>query len=340
MIELDGALGEGGGQILRSSLALSLLTEQPFHLRNIRAGRAKPGLQPQHLMSVQAASAVGGAALRGASLGSSELVFEPGEIKPGSYRFPIRTAGATGLVLHTIYLPLALAARPSEIAIEGGTHVSHAPCFDFLQRTWQPLLRQLGIHVRVEMDRPGFYPRGGGCIHATIQPTTEILPFRGLTTNRVLSATVRSAVAGLPDHIAARMAKHAKQAMESLGLDVAVEQETWQGGPGCMLAIEIDTQPAPTLFFALGEKGKPAEQVADDAVGQAREFLSAEPLGIDKHSADQLLLPLAFAEGPSEFRVARVSSHLLTNAAVIRRFLPRPLHITGEDGAPGQVRIP
>ncbi len=339
MIELDGALGEGGGQILRSSLALSLLTGQPFHLRNIRAGRAKPGLQPQHLMSVQAAAEVGGATLRGASLGSVDLVFEPGEVKPGAYRFPIRTAGATALVLHTVYLPLALASEPSEITIEGGTHVSHAPCFHFLQSTWQSHLREVGIHLRVEMDRPGFYPRGGGCIRAFVQPTATIKGFRGLTTSRVESATVISAAAGLPEHIAARQAKHAKRALESFGLHVAVEQQVWTGGPGSFVAIELDTQPTPTLFFALGEKGKPAEHVADEAVAQARAFLNAEPMGIDEHSADQLLLPLAWAEAPSEFRVAKVSSHLLTNAEVIHCFSPRRIEIEGSAGEPGVVRI-
>jgi RNA 3'-phosphate cyclase len=339
MIELDGSLGEGGGQILRSSLALSLLTGQPFHLRNIRAGRAKPGLQPQHLMSVMAAAKIGDASLCGASLGSSDLTFDPGEIKPGTYRFPIRTAGATALVLHTIYLPLALASQPSEVTIEGGTHVSHAPCFDFLERGWQPLLRQMKIHVRVEMDRPGFYPRGGGCVRAFIQPSPAVHPFHGLTINRAGSATIRSAVAGLPDHVAARMAKHAKRKMESLGLRVSVNEHIWSGGPGCMLAIELDTQPTPTFFFALGEKGKPAEQVADEAVTQARDFLRVDPPGIDEHSADQLLLPLAFARGKSEFRVARVSSHLLTNAEVVRRFLPRELTIEGDEGGPGTVRV-
>src|SRR5439155_4429833 len=140
-LEIDGSQGEGGGQILRSSLALSLLTGRAFHLRNVRANRPKPGLQPQHLMSVRAAATVGQAQLRGASLQSSDLVFEPGEVRPGTYRFDIGTAGATGLVLHTVYLPLMLqGAVPSELTLTGGTHVSTSPCYHFLDSTWRAYL--------------------------------------------------------------------------------------------------------------------------------------------------------------------------------------------------------
>src|SRR5262249_1323444 len=159
MIEIDGSQGEGGGQILRTSLALSLLTRKSFHLFNIRAGRAKPGLQPQHLMSVRAAAAIGQANLRGASKDSSDLVFEPGQVSAGRFHFPIGTGGATGLVLHTVYLPLALRGPgPSELILEGGTHVNVSPCFHFLDTTWRAYMELLGINVGMRMVRPGFYP--------------------------------------------------------------------------------------------------------------------------------------------------------------------------------------
>src|SRR5436309_32086 len=133
LVELDGSHGEGGGQILRSSLTLSLRTGKPFRLRNVRARRAKPGLRPQHLMAVRAAAKVGGAQVRGASVGSSDLTFEPGAVTAGSYRFDIGTAGSTGLVLQTLYLPLALCGGdPSEVTLIGGTHNEKAPCFHFL----------------------------------------------------------------------------------------------------------------------------------------------------------------------------------------------------------------
>ena len=175
LLELDGSEGEGGGQILRTSLALSLITGRGFHLRNVRAGRAKPGLQPQHLASVRAAAAIGGATLRGASAGSSDLVFEPGAIRPGSYRFDVGTAGATGLVLHTIYLPLAYrAAAPSAVTLIGGTHVRTSPSFHFLDATWRRYVGLCGLRVSLRLVRPGFYPRGGGIVEVSIQPADRL----------------------------------------------------------------------------------------------------------------------------------------------------------------------
>src|SRR5215218_2854968 len=163
MIELDGSEGEGGGQILRSALALSILTQRPFKLVNIRANRSKPGLAPQHVMCVRAAGSISGAQYKGASNGSSVLYFEPNAVKPGAYTFTIGTAGATALVLHTVYLPLALrGSEPSELTITGGTHNQHAPCYHFLETTWNGYLRRLGFEIELEMVRAGFYPRGGG----------------------------------------------------------------------------------------------------------------------------------------------------------------------------------
>ena len=175
MIEIDGSEGEGGGQILRSALALSILTGLPFKLINIRANRSKPGLQPQHLMSVRAAGTVSGGLYKGAAVGSAVLYFEPGLVKAGKYTFTIGTAGATTLVLHTIYLPLALRAdSPSEITISGGTHNQHAPCYHFLETTWAAYMARLGIRVELQMPHAGFYPRGGGEIRSHIVPATRL----------------------------------------------------------------------------------------------------------------------------------------------------------------------
>src|SRR4051812_9578773 len=175
LVELDGSLGEGGGQILRSSLTLSLLTGKSFHLRHVRARRPKPGLQPQHLMSVRAAARIGAAKLRGASIGSTDLVFEPGTVSAGSYRFDIGTAGSTGLVLQTLYLPLALRGdAPSEVTLIGGTHVNTSPCFHFLDVTWRAYLERMGLRLSLRMARPGFYPRGGGVVVAHVQPTPRL----------------------------------------------------------------------------------------------------------------------------------------------------------------------
>jgi RNA 3'-terminal phosphate cyclase (ATP) len=340
VIELDGSFGEGGGQILRTSLALSLLTGKPFHLRHVRAGRAKPGLHPQHLMSVRAAAAVGQAETRGASLGSTDLEFRPGPVRPGPYRFDITTAGATSLVLHTLYLPLALHAdRPSDLTLIGGTHVNQSPCYQFLETTWRPYLGLLGLRVGLRMDRPGFYPRGGGVVTAHLEPCPRL---KGLTLRQRGPVTVRgfSAIAGLPEHVAQRQARRAAfRLKQQYGIQADIRQEEWPGGPGSVLALVVDTAPVPALFFGLGERGKPAERVADEAADQAAAYLDAAPAAVDAHSADQLVLPLALAEGPSEYTVSAVTLHLTTNVAIIRRFVDRDIVCEGNEGESGRVLI-
>lgn len=339
LIEIDGSFGEGGGQILRTSLALSLLTGKGFHLRNVRARRPKPGLQPQHLQSVQAAATIGKAQLNGASLGSCDLVFEPGEITAGNYTFDIGTAGATALVLHTIYLPLALRGQdPSELTLVGGTHVSTSPSYHFLDSTWRRYLEHFGLHVGLRILRPGFYPRGGGCIKAFIQPCQGLrgvtLPERG----KVKVSGV-SAVAGLDKKIAQRQARRALHRLERQGLTADIKEESWEGGLGSVVHLELDTVPVPTAFFALGARGKSSEDVADEAVDHLLSYLKVGKALVDSHSADQILLPLALAKGPSEYETTEVTLHLTTNVSVIKHFLDREIVCEGEEGQSGRVRI-
>jgi RNA 3'-terminal phosphate cyclase (ATP) len=339
MIELDGSLGEGGGQILRTSLALSAITGQPFRLRQIRARRDKPGLRPQHLMSVQAMARVCDASAEGACLGSSALTFRPGSVRAGQYEFAIGTAGATSLVLQTVYLPLVLRGDvPSEVTLIGGTHVKASPCFDFLQTTWRAYLELMGIELTLRMERPGFYPRGGGIVRAELTPRAAPSSLSLLERKPVTSATVRSAVAGLPESIAVRQARQAFSRLEGSGLNVTSREEAWSDGPGTILAIVLDTAPVPTLYFGLGARGKPAERVADEAADQVLSYLHRTG-AVDSHSADQLLLPLALAEGPSRYSLSEVTSHLLTNASIVRRFLDRRIRIEGSEGSEGVVNI-
>jgi RNA 3'-terminal phosphate cyclase (ATP) len=339
LIEIDGSFGEGGGQILRTSLALALLTGKGFHLRHVRAGRSKPGLQPQHLKSVEAAAAIGQARTRGASRGSTDLSFEPGTVRPGNYHFDIGTAGATGLVLHTVYLPLALrAGEPCELTLVGGTHVSTSPSYHFNDRTWRAYLAAMGLHVSLRTDRPGFYPRGGGVVRAFVQPCSGL---HGITLRERGPVRVNgiSAVAGLDRSIARRQARRARHRLEQHDLAVEIVEETWDGGPGTAVVLELDTQPAPTVFVGLGARGKPAEAVADEAVDELLGYLAAGPGPVDVHSADQLVLPLALAEGPSEYAVTAVSLHLTTNIAVVGMFLDRDIRCEGEEGQPGRVIV-
>lgn len=340
MIELDGSFGEGGGQILRTSLALALITGQPFRLYNLRAGRSKPGLQPQHLASVRAAATVGQAQMRGAALQSRELIFEPGPVKAGAYRFDIGTAGATSLVLHTVYLPLALRGDgPSTLTLVGGTHVQTSPCYHFLDVTWRAWLQRLGLSVSLRMQRPGFYPRGGGVVEATISPCPRLHGLRLAERGPLERATGFSAVAGLPESIAQRQARRAVYRLKEAGLRADIAEETWPGGPGTVLAVVLPAEPVPVLFAGIGARGKPAERVADEAAEQAIAYHRAAPASVDLHSADQLVLPLALAEGASDFAVAEVTLHLQTNVAVIGRFLERDITCEGEVGGSGRVWI-
>jgi RNA 3'-terminal phosphate cyclase (ATP) len=339
LLELDGAAGEGGGQILRTSLALSLITGKAFHLANVRAGRPRPGLQPQHLMSVQAAAAIGGARVQGAARNSMDLVFEPGTVVPGKYHFDIGTAGATSLVLHTIYLPLALCAAPSEVTITGGTHVKASPSFDFLDTTWSAYLALLGLRLRPRLLRAGFYPRGGGAIKTDIPSCPALNGLQLEEARAERRVTGISAVAGLPADIARRQAHRAAKRLRAARVEADIIEETWPGGPGTVVSLTVAAEPVPALFYALGERGKPAERVADEAVEQVLAHLDADRPAVDLHSADQLVLPLALARGPAHYPVTEVTRHLTTNVTVIRQFLDRTIVCEGEEGSPGWVRL-
>jgi RNA 3'-phosphate cyclase len=336
MIELDGSEGEGGGQILRSALALSILTRRPFKLVNIRANRSKPGLQPQHLMCVRAAGTICGGTYKGGSVGSSVLYFEPKEARSGNYTFTIGTAGATALVLHTVYLPLALRGdKPSEVTISGGTHNIHAPCYHFLETTWAAYLARIGIRVELEMTRPGFYPRGGGEIRAVVHPCSRVNGLSLLTCPELTTAGGFSAYAGLPESVGKRQARRLSVRMKSEGVESHIPQEEWEAAnPGTVAAVIFRQAPVPPLFFGLGERGKPAESVADDAADEAIAFRDAKA-PVDPHSADQLLLPLAFSDDASEYKASEITRHTTTNIETVRKFVDRTIQVEHTDGKTG-----
>ncbi|BCR06754.1 ribosomal subunit interface protein [Desulfuromonas versatilis] len=339
MVEIDGSYGEGGGQVLRSALSLSLLTGRAVRLKNIRSGRSRPGLMPQHLKAVQAASAVGRARVEGAAPGSTALVFEPAGLHPGQFRFDIGTAGSTSLVLQTILLPLCLAGEPSHCVITGGTHVPWSPCYHYLQRLWLPCLRRAGLEVALEMERTGFYPRGGGKISASIAPVEALRPLSLAERGAIRSASLLSFVTQLDERIAERQLHQARRRLA--GRFGRIEQELAElpgPGKGSLLLVVAEFEHSRCCYYGLGERGKSAERVADEAVDALERFLGSGG-AIDEHLADQLLLPLALAEGRSELRTARVTEHLLTNAWVIRQFLPADIVIEEAPGRAGLVRI-
>jgi RNA 3'-phosphate cyclase len=338
-IEIDGSLGEGGGQVLRTSLALSLITGKPLHLFNIRARRTKPGLQPQHLTAVRAAAAIGNAEVSSASLGSQELTFLPHEIRPGSYRFDIGTAGATSLVLQTILIPLSLAKKAATLTLTGGTHVPWSPCFHYLDLQWTPYLQEMGFNTRLTLEKAGFYPQGGGSIQVILQPARVLQPLQLGERGRLLRIQGISAVANLDGEIAVRQKHQALRRLEPLCSDTKIKTLNLPShGKGTFILLAAEFEQGRACYTALGEKGKPAEKVADEAC-DAMQLLLDRPAGIDEYLADQLLLPLALAHGPSKITTPKITEHLMTNAEVIHKFLPVEITIEGELDRAGWVNI-
>lgn len=339
MIDIDGSQGEGGGQILRSALALSLATGIPMSMRHIRARRSKPGLRAQHLKSVQAAAAVGEAEVSGAELGSCEISFRPKSLRSGQHRFDIGTAGATSLVLQTIFLPLSLAGASSEICITGGTHVRWSPCFHYLDLHWMRFMRAMGSDADLRLEKAGFYPQGGGRIHARIRQARTISSLQLSKRGRLLRIQGISAVANLPGHILERQRARALERLKRLDCELEIERlQVPAHNKGTFVLLVVECEQGRGCYFALGERGKPAERVADEAVDQVLAFLESDG-AIDEYLADQLLLPLSFASGDSILRTARITQHLLTNAEVMRAFSKAQIEIEGQRGSAGVVRI-
>lgn len=343
-VDVDGSWGEGGGQILRTSLTLSLLTGRPVFIDKIRAGRPRPGLRPQHLAAVRAAVAVSGGRVEGAALGSGGLRFFPGKPSAGQYSFDIGTAGATSLVLQTIVPALTLAEGDSTVTVSGGTHVPWAPTFEYLARHWAAVTARLGLRVRVSLERVGFYPKGGGYVRAEVLGGGRPKPLVAGQRGALVGASGVSLVGNLPTSIAERQAKELDRGLRRLGLEDAYGQvgveiaEPPAGGPGTAVYVEAVFTEGRAAFSALGKRGKPAEQVAREAVNELARFLKTDA-AFDYHLADQLLLPLALAEAESRFTTSAVSQHLLTNAQVISLFLGPVVQISGQVGEPGEVRV-
>lgn len=341
-IQLDGGHGEGGGQILRTALTLSLLTGKPFRIERIRANRAKPGLRAQHLAAVDAARRLGRARVEGMELGSSNLVFEPEPYEAMDLTIGIGTAGATGLILHTLALPLAIKAEaPVRLTLQGGTFNLNAPSYPFLETTWAAYQRLMGLPARLEMRRAGFYPWGGGELVAQLapgRPTGLNLLDRG-PLKRIKGV---AGVCGLDRSIARRMRRRVEAKLESLSVVVEIEEIEWPSQrPGVAIALVAEhEQTIPATFVSLGERGKPSEAVADEVVKELLAF-EAVPAAVDPHSADQLLLPLVWATAGSSYTVSHVTEHLRTNVATIRAFLDREIRVeeSADDTEPGRVTI-
>jgi RNA 3'-terminal phosphate cyclase (ATP) len=327
VLELDGSIGEGGGQVLRTALGLSLVTGQPFVIEKIRAGRSKPGLQRQHLTSVAAAAEVSGARVDGAEPGSQRITFRPQRVRAGDYAFAIGTAGSTTLVLQTVLPGLLSAGGPSTVELTGGTHNPQAPPFDFLQLAFAPVLHRMGAELGLELRRHGFYPAGGGQVRATIAPGA-LQPVELLARDAEPRLRARIVLARIPRHVAEREAA-VLRARLGLRADEIVIDEVDSPGPGNVVIVQLHFGAVTEVVTSLGERGVPAADVACRAAGEAQALLAAGvPVG--PHLADQLLIPLALAGGGA-FRTVAPTLHTRTNAQVVERFLPVRFELR-EDG--------
>jgi RNA 3'-terminal phosphate cyclase (ATP) len=320
MITIDGSAGEGGGQILRTSLALSLVTGQPFRIERIRAGRQKPGLLRQHLTAVEAARTVGDAAITGATMNSQTLEFRPKPVRPGNYRFAVGTAGSATLVLQTVLPALLTAPEKSTLTLEGGTHNPLAPPFEFLARSFVPVIWRMGPTVDLELRRPGFYPAGGGRFNVRIEPVRKLTPIKLNDRGEVRSRRATAWLSMLPPDIAEREFAVVREKLQWTVEEYAIETVGYPKGPGNALVLMIEAENVTAVFTGFGERGRPAEEVAMEAIETAEKWLQAG-VPIDEYLADQLLLPMALAGGGS-FRTTKPSLHTTTNISTIQRFLP------------------
>lgn len=319
MITLDGSRGEGGGQILRTALSLSMITGQPFTIKNIRAGRPKPGLMRQHMAAVTAAEAISNATVDGADIGSKELIFKPSAIKGGTYSFSIGSAGSCTLVFQTVFPALIHADTQTTLHLEGGTHNPFAPPYDFLCMSFLPILARMGVNVVPSILNHGFFPAGGGRISFVVNTCAKIQTIDILERGKSVSKKGSALIANLPHTIALRecseIAKGLNWPLDSCK-PVVLDRTTH--GFGNVVCIEMHYEHCSELITECGDKGVPAERVAEKAVINARKYLaSGAPVG--EHLADQLMIPFALA-GSGSYCTMPLTLHSQTNIETIRMF--------------------
>jgi RNA 3'-terminal phosphate cyclase (ATP) len=337
-IQIDGSFGEGGGQIIRTSLSLAAITGRAVEIYNVRGRRTKPGLQPQHLTAVRAAASLCNAQLSGDSVGSMHLIFQPqNPVQAGEYQFDIGTAGAAPLVVQTVLLPLALTGEASRVRVTGGTHVPHSPAIEYLESVYFPLLRRAGLDVSLQYSSAGFYPRGGGEIEVQIGPSGAPTPLDLTERGKLQNLQSFIVTSNLPEHVAERGASTVERAMKAVGRKVAVELRAKPSpGPGAAVIVAAECENGYAAFSDIGELRKPMEKVAE---APCKEFMRWWKSGaaLDEHGADQLVMPMAFASGTSRWTTPVITEHLRTVLWVVQQFVP--VQSTLEEKADGMGRV-
>jgi len=337
MITINGSEGEGGGQILRNSAALSLVTGEPFSITDIRGQRSKPGLMRQHVTAIEAACVIGNAETTGLAVGSSELTFKPGKVTSGDYHFAVGTAGSTSLVLQTVLMPLIFADGPSRLVLEGGTHNMMAPPFEFIERCFLPLINRMGSKVSAKLVRHGFYPRGGGRIEVEIEPA-PLLQIECIKRGPLVTRAATAYVAGLSGDIAEREIKEAKKRLPDWPEEAfAMRTLPESVGPGNIIMIEAVFENVTEISSGFGKLGSSSESIAKEAARRLAGFIASEAF-VGPYLADQLLLPFALAGG-GQFTTVKPSQHSRTAADIIEKFTGRQTRFEESDKGPWLVTV-
>ncbi|AHL23670.1 RNA 3'-terminal phosphate cyclase [Thermococcus nautili] len=335
-VEIDGSYGEGGGQILRTAVALSVITGKPVRIHRIRANRPNPGLRPQHLHGILALKKLSNARVKGAKVGSTVLEFVPGRAEPKHIKVPIKTAGSITLVLQALLPAMAFVGGSFEVT--GGTDVPWSPSVDYLRHVTLFALEKMGLRAEIELRRRGHYPKGGGLVLGRVERWEERKPLVALEWRKIERFAGISHATNLPAHVAERQAKSAEEKLRSLySVPVEIEREVSRSlGPGSGIVVWAETDSLRLAGDALGKRGKPAEVVGREAAEELIEQLTPRK-AVDRFLGDQLIPFMAFTGG--EIGVAEITNHLVTNVWVVEQFLGRTFEVEGEIGEPGVVRV-
>jgi RNA 3'-terminal phosphate cyclase (ATP) len=328
VITLDGSHGEGGGQIVRTALTLSCMTGTAVLIENIRAGRKPSGLRPQHITAIQAAAEISYAEVRGVEVGAKTILFEPGApVRAGQYEWSVGTAGAATLVLQTILLPLALAEGESTVKIHGGTHVPNSPSGHYVRDVYMPVLLSMGVDLEIYMDCYGWVPEGGGTIEAHTAGNAQLLALDKRDRGHIERVFGTAIGCNLPSHIPQRIANRAVNLLGEFDAPVDIRpQRTRSISTGAGIFLTVEYTNGRGGFGVIGRKGMPSEAVAEKAITGLLSFHDSAAAA-DRHLTDQLVVPMALAEGASAFTAEDLTSHLYTNIDTVRAFVNRPIEV-------------
>lgn len=343
-LTIDGSYGEGGGQILRSALSCSIIFSKPVEIINIRKGRKKGGLQPQHLTCVNACRDISDAHVEGNEIGSTMLRFNPQVVKGGSFTFDVAekrgSAGSVSLVIQTLILPLTSCPKPHRLTVLGGTHVPWSPPFHFLKYVFIPVIEKMGCTINISIDKWGWYPTGGGVVHSDLMPSAGLRGIRIEERGRLLRIYGISAVSNLPSSIADRQRAEGLKNLKGLDVDIDIELLTAPSpGKGTFFFIVAEYERVSAGFSSLGALGKTAEDVAREA---SRDFLEYHKSNgaVEPHLADQLIPYVAMSPESSSFTTTKITRHLMTNIWTVKHFVNADIRVLGREGEEGKVVKP